>query len=229
MLCAAVDTSGSTILTVVTDGDGRVLGAGAHEHTAGNASRLSGILADCVDEAGVELSDLERLGAGVGPGSFIGTRTGVAFINAVATSLSLPVVALNSLQTAAAVTIREASNVMVVRCGRRNAYFVGEYKRGSDSMRAVPVETEREVGNNEIPRLLEHVAEMADSDGVHVVTDSKDFFNELESQNPPARVDAVLRENVVDIRGMALLAAQEISAGRTKPWVDVAYLRPAAM
>ncbi len=229
MLYALIDTSGNSVLTAIADGDGSILSAGVHEHTPENASRLSELFAECLSEAGAERGDITHLGVGIGPGSFIGTRTGVAFANGMAAALLLPVAALSSLQTAAAIAILETPNVAVVRCGRRKAYFVGIYERDTDGMTAVSVEPERELPEAGIPELLERLAGVARGVDVLVVTDSEQVFAALRANELPARIDAVFRGNVVDLRGMALMVVQEVSAGRTRPWADVTYLRPAVL
>lgn len=229
MLYALIDTSGNSLLVALADGEGRILSAGVLEHTPDNASRLSNLLTECLGGAGAERGDITHLGVGIGPGSFIGTRTGVAFANGMAVALSLPVIAVSSLQTAAAIAILETPNVSVVRCGRRKAYFVGVFERSPDGTAAISVEPERELSAAEIPGLFERLAGVALSANVLVVTDSDQVFATLNKGETPARVDAVLRENVVDIRGMAAMMVQEVSAGRARPWADVAYLRPAVL
>ena len=229
MLYALIDTSGNSLLIAIADGHGSILSAGAHEHTPENASQLSELFAKCLRGSGAEQGDITHLGVGIGPGSFIGTRTGVAFVNGMAVTLSLPVAELSSLRSAAAVAILEIPNIAVVRCGRRKAYFVGVYERSPDGTIAVSVEPEGELPETAIPKLLERLTKVAISTNVLVVTDSEQVFAALNTGELPARIDAVLRENVVDLRGMALMLAQEVSAGRTQPWADVTYLRPAVL
>jgi len=229
MLYALIDTSGSSLLIAIADSYGSILSAGVHEHTPDNASRLSELFAKCLRDSGAEQGDITHLGVGMGPGSFIGTRTGVAFMNGIAVVHSLPVAGLSSLRTAAAVTILETPNVAVVRCGRRKAYFVGVYERSPDGTTAISVEPERELPKAGIPELFERLAGVALSTNVLVVTDSEQVFATLRTYELPARIDAVLRENVVDLRGMAVMMVQDISAGRTQPWADVTYLRPAVV
>ena len=226
---ALIDTSGSSLMIAVTDNQGGILSAGVHEHTPDNASGLPGLFANCLRDSGAELGDLTNLGVGVGPGSFISTRTGVSFINGVAAALSLPVVGVGSLRSAATVAILETPTVVVARGGRRNAYFVGVYKRSLDGITAVSEEPERELPETEVPMLLERLAEAALTTNALIVTDSGQIFATLNTNELPARIDAVLRENVVDLRGMAVMMAREVAVGRTQPWTDVAYLRPAVL
>ena len=103
---ALIDTSGNALMIAVSDEHGSILSAGVHEHTPDNASRLPELFARRLKSAGAECSDLTHLGVGIGPGSFIGTRTGVAFVNGMATALSLPVVGLNCLRSAASLRAR---------------------------------------------------------------------------------------------------------------------------
>jgi tRNA threonylcarbamoyl adenosine modification protein YeaZ len=229
MLYALIDTSGSSLLIAITDSYGSILSTGVYDHTPDNASQLSELFAKCLRGSGAEQGDITHLGVGIGPGSFIGTRTGVAFVNGMAVVLSLPVAGFSSLRVAAAVTILETPNVVVIRCGRRQAYFVGVYERDPNGTTAISVEPEGELPEAGIPKLLEHITKVAHCNNVLVVTDSEQVFATLRTDELPARIDAVLRENVVDIRGMAVMMAQEVSAGRTQPWEDVTYLRPAVL
>lgn len=229
MLYALIDTSGSSLLIAIVDGHGSILSAGVHEHTPENASQLSGLFAKCLKGSGTEQGDITHLGVGIGPGSFIGTRTGVAFVNGMAVALSLPVAGLSSLRSAATVAILETPSIVVVRCGRRKAYFVGVYERSPDGTTATFVNPEGELPEAGIPKLLERITKVALSTNVLVVTDSEQVFATLNTDELPARIDAVLRENVVDLRGMAVMMAQEVSAGRTQPWADVTYLCPAVL
>ena len=106
---------------------------------------------------------------------------------------------------------------------------MGVYERSADGTSADPVEPEHELPETEVQALLGRFSGVTSGSNVLIVTDSKKVFATLGRDEQPARLDAVLRENVVDLRGMAVMMAQEVSADRARPWVDVTYLRPAVL
>lgn len=52
---------------------------------------LLNLIQECLDEATLELNDLEEILVATGPGSFTGLRVGVAVANALGYSLNIPV------------------------------------------------------------------------------------------------------------------------------------------
>jgi tRNA threonylcarbamoyladenosine biosynthesis protein TsaB len=79
---AAVDDNGT--LQVVTTGRQDALEAGLVQ------------VAALLDEAGLGLSDLDRIAVGIGPGSFTGVRIAVAYAKALAYGSALPLVGISS-------------------------------------------------------------------------------------------------------------------------------------
>ncbi len=68
---------------------------------SGHAERLIPIISAVMVEAGLAFSDLDRIAVTVGPGSFTGTRIGVAAARALAASTSLPVIGVTTLEVIA--------------------------------------------------------------------------------------------------------------------------------
>ncbi len=223
MRCGLLDTSGNTILMGMCDEHAWLLSAAQHAHTPESASQIAGLFDSMLKDGGVTLDELTHLGIGCGPGSFIGTRTGAAFANGLAGGRALPIVPVSSLHAAVASTTFDAPNAVVVRSARRKAYFVGYY-RGERV--ANPVGSERELLTEEIPELLKRLGELAEEGGVCMVTDSEEVMRAVKDAELPPRVVTVLRENIVDLRGLARLAVLGSVQGHAKPWVDVSYVRP---
>ena len=63
--------------------------------TSGNLSeKLPGEIENVLKKAKIGLKGLQRVAVVRGPGSFVGTRTGVAYANALAWALNIPIVGL---------------------------------------------------------------------------------------------------------------------------------------
>lgn len=87
----------------------------------GHAEQLPAILQTVLDDAGVTLSQVERLGVTIGPGSFAGIRVGVAFVRGLALANAVPVVGVGSLEAIAIPAARaKTAPVMAVLDARRD-------------------------------------------------------------------------------------------------------------
>jgi tRNA threonylcarbamoyladenosine biosynthesis protein TsaB len=78
----------------------------------GHSERLPGMIEEIMTEAGLPYSALDRIGVTIGPGTFAGTRVGVAAARAFGLACGIPVVALTSLavmarQVALAVPVQD--------------------------------------------------------------------------------------------------------------------------
>lgn len=69
--------------------------------TRGQDAALPSIVQAALGEAGIALSDLDRVAVVTGPGSFTGLRIGLAFSRGLGLSLSIPVIGVNSLEASA--------------------------------------------------------------------------------------------------------------------------------
>ena len=113
MLTLALDTA-TDVATVALVEDGRVLGE--------RRSRAVRILADAYEllaAAGRQSTDLDRLVVGTGPGSFTGTRIGLAAARGLALSLELPTAGVSTLAALSA----GAPGAMPVIDARRREVF----------------------------------------------------------------------------------------------------------
>jgi tRNA threonylcarbamoyl adenosine modification protein YeaZ len=220
MRCLLIDTSGRTIYLGVADSEGRVLSAIEIEHSRINSRRLAELTQEALSSANTMLEDVAFVCVGNGPGSFIGTRSGVAYANGLA-STGIKVLAVGSMEAAAAVPSVNGRNVMVIREARRQSVFAGAYTRKDGALLTLG---EREIRMADICELADSALEMAEEKRVQVVTDCRQAYDAFSAAET-LRAAVVLKLSIVDVRGMALLAAERW-AGATG-FADVRYLRPA--
>ena len=104
-----------------------------------DVSTSSSLLDDCrkvVEQAGLSITDVDRIAVGLGPGSFTGIRLGCTAAKGLAWSLDIEVGGVCTFQALAAwVADREALNegaVCVVADARMQEIFLGRYAVGDD-------------------------------------------------------------------------------------------------
>ncbi len=103
MIVLALDTAGVDCAAAIYDsGRNTVLGEASDMIGKGHAEHLMGIVDRTLDQAGVALSDVNRLAVTIGPGSFTGIRVGVAAARGFALSLNIPAVGITTLEVMAA-------------------------------------------------------------------------------------------------------------------------------
>jgi tRNA threonylcarbamoyladenosine biosynthesis protein TsaB len=100
----------------------------------GHVSQVLALAEDALAEAGLRWADLDRIGVGVGPGSFTGLRIGVATARALGQATGAPLVAVSTLG-ALAEGARLARNAPVVEAfnpsgGARPVLAVLDARRG---------------------------------------------------------------------------------------------------
>ncbi len=103
MIVLALDTAGVDCAAAIYDsGRNTMLGEASDMIGKGHAEHLMGIVDRALDQAGVALSDVDRLAVTIGPGSFTGIRVGVAAARGFALSLDIPAVGITTLEVMAA-------------------------------------------------------------------------------------------------------------------------------
>jgi len=87
----AIDTSAGTGVAVV-DRDRGVLAERVEPDTRRHAEVIGELIRQCLAEAGIAVTDLSGVAAGMGPGPFTGLRVGIAAAQAFALGAAKPVV-----------------------------------------------------------------------------------------------------------------------------------------
>ncbi|MDQ6810839.1 MAG: tRNA (adenosine(37)-N6)-threonylcarbamoyltransferase complex dimerization subunit type 1 TsaB [Actinomycetota bacterium] len=136
MIVLGFDTATPATAVGVRLPDGRTLCARddprAGEHP-GHATRLLGMAAELLAQAGISWRELERIAVGVGPGRFTGLRVGIATARGLAQSLSLEIVGVSTLQTLAEAALcnraeaEAGDGVLAVIDARRGEAFAAAY------------------------------------------------------------------------------------------------------
>jgi tRNA threonylcarbamoyladenosine biosynthesis protein TsaB len=151
MIVLALDTATASSAVALRLADGRTLQArddpppGAHP---GHATRLLAMARSLIEQAGVGWGELDRIGVGLGPGTFTGLRVGIATARGLAQSLDIELVGVSSLQALAEGAFARAGNpagrpdaalgrdgdlaantVLAVIDARRGEVFAAAYER----------------------------------------------------------------------------------------------------
>jgi len=116
----AFDSSSSTASAVFATADSVLAARRAEVKRHGTA--LQPLLEEVLREAGASLDDVELIAVGLGPGSFTGTRIGVAVAKGLAFGRGLPLVGVGSLEVLAAGFPGEGLRAPLVDAGRGRVY-----------------------------------------------------------------------------------------------------------
>lgn len=137
MIVLGLDTATASSAVALRLADGRTSEArddpppGAHP---GHATRLLDMARVLLEQADLGWHDLDRIAAGVGPGTFTGLRVGVAAARGLAQSLSIELLGVSSLQALAHGALAGEggahNRVLAVIDARRGEAFIAAYERG---------------------------------------------------------------------------------------------------
>ncbi|GAA4473580.1 tRNA (adenosine(37)-N6)-threonylcarbamoyltransferase complex dimerization subunit type 1 TsaB [Novipirellula rosea] len=128
----AVETTGRTGSAVLMSGDNVLL-----RRPMGEQIRTAAAIGPCLDEmlswCRAEKKSIDFISVAVGPGSFTGLRIGVTAAKMLSYALKLPLVAVDSLASVAAVVFSENPDLQTLRIGLdayRGQVFTGQFHRG---------------------------------------------------------------------------------------------------
>lgn len=124
----AIDTSAGTSVAVV-DRDAGVLAQCDSPDTRGHAEIIGDFIDQALKQAGIAVTDLSGVVAGMGPGPFTGLRVGIAAARAFAFGAGKPVVPVVSHDAVAFGFARRgaAEPVVVVTDARRSEFYWSVY------------------------------------------------------------------------------------------------------
>jgi tRNA threonylcarbamoyladenosine biosynthesis protein TsaB len=107
----------------------------------GHASRLLPLAGELLDDAGLRFADVDRIGVGVGPGTFTGLRIGVATARALAQAAGAELAAVSTLRALAAGAEHDGP-VLAVLDARRGEAFAAAWRDGERLLAPVAVRPE---------------------------------------------------------------------------------------
>lgn len=107
--CAAALLLGDQVFTV------------AEQMGRGQAERLMPMIQELIDNKCINLSDLSRIGVGVGPGNFTGIRISVSLARGLALGLGIPAIGVSGF---AALRHASGSDVVAIPGPRDTAYLL---------------------------------------------------------------------------------------------------------
>ncbi|MGE5267378.1 MAG: tRNA (adenosine(37)-N6)-threonylcarbamoyltransferase complex dimerization subunit type 1 TsaB [Deltaproteobacteria bacterium] len=93
----------------------------------GHAERLMPLISELLHEAGLPIEEIDRIVVTTGPGSFTGTRIGIAAARALKLAVNIPVVAISSLRAIAlspAITPLDGEDIAVAVDAHRGEAYV---------------------------------------------------------------------------------------------------------
>jgi tRNA threonylcarbamoyladenosine biosynthesis protein TsaB len=109
----------------------------------GHVSQLLPLVREVLEETGATLEDLDRIGAGVGPGSFTGLRIGIATARGLAQGTQIPLVPVSTLAALAAGVEEDDRPVLAVLDARRGEAFVAAFRAREELLAPAAVAPER--------------------------------------------------------------------------------------
>ena len=126
-----------TVVALAVDGEEplELRHAPAPGERPGHARQLLPLASALLDRAGLHFADVERIGVGVGPGTFTGLRIGVATARALAQGSGAQVAAVSTLRALAAATDHHGP-VLAVLDARRGEAFAAAYAPGGEELLA---------------------------------------------------------------------------------------------
>jgi tRNA threonylcarbamoyladenosine biosynthesis protein TsaB len=150
----AIESSSRRGSVALLEGD-RFVSSLEHEQSNSHAERLLPLVERLLSEAGWPKSSLDRLGVGVGPGSFTGLRVGIALAEGLSLGLDRPLVGVGSLWAMAFGALNELPGpCCALLDARRDELFAAVYD-ARNQQRCAP--------------LAVPIADLGDFLGVHAV------------------------------------------------------------
>jgi tRNA threonylcarbamoyladenosine biosynthesis protein TsaB len=101
-----------------------------------HAKLLLPLIQSLIDEANIKLSDLNAIGFGCGPGSFMGVRLATGMAQGLGFGLNIPLIPISTLQTIAQTTYQTTTsdNILAGWDARMNEIYWGFYQLDENNL-----------------------------------------------------------------------------------------------
>lgn len=213
MKILALDTS-TEYLSLALWLDGQMHARDLHAGQT-HSQRILPLLREMLDEAGLELAQLDGIAFGAGPGSFTGLRIGCGVAQGLAFGANLPVIGVSTLQALAQSS--DADKVIACLDARMGEVYHAAYIRQGDHWQEVLA-----------PGLYkpEAVPAIDGGDWVGVGSGWKAYAETL-AQAYSGRVSGTLPDEFPHAAAIARLAQPQFAAGLSRPAAEAApiYIR----
>ena len=210
--------TGTDICSVGVARDGELVSLRESDEGRDHAKKVGVFVDELLRETGISPDELDAVAVGMGPGSYTGLRIGVSFAKGLCYGLGIPLVAVGSLDSMAAVAIEDNDAGILDVDNWENAVLCPMV-----DARRMEVYT----------RLFDAKGNALSDVTAEVVTEQTFADVRRERQlvmfgNGAAKCREVLHDatyiNITpSARGLARLAEQRLSAGQTE---DIAYFEP---
>lgn len=124
-----IDTSAGSAVAV-HDSTGGVLARARVGDPRGHAERLTPLISEALNEAGLSIEEIDRVAVGTGPAPFTGLRVGLVTARALARARNVPVYGVCSLDLLARQVLDEHphATVLVATDARRREVYTARYR-----------------------------------------------------------------------------------------------------
>ena len=204
MLLLAIDTA-TERCSVALRRDGHTIER-AVEVPRGHADLVLPMVESVLQEAGINLRDLDGIAYGRGPGAFTGARIAVGVVQGLAFGADLPTVGISNLAAVAQQVAQPGDRILVCMDARMDQVYWSSFIRDPDS------DLVRGTADEKVD------APDAVSDGDYTTLVGTGFTAYSQALSRLVRAGRVVHDTVLPhARDIALLAEAEFRAGRAKP------------
>jgi tRNA threonylcarbamoyladenosine biosynthesis protein TsaB len=214
MRVLAIDTALAACSAAVLDTEhGGIVASESQPMTRGHAEALLPLLERVMGQAGMALTDMDRIAVTTGPGSFTGLRVGIAAARGIALAAGRPAVGLSTLSAFAAPLIAADDRFPVVAVidARHAHVYLQVFSPGGRTFTAPRLATLREA-----------VQAASEAPACIVGSAAQSVAAALSQADPPASVASVDARPAPDIAWVARMGAV-VPEGQSPPTPQ--YLR----
>ena len=210
--------TGTDICSVGVARDGELVSLRESDEGRDHAKKVGVFVDELLRETGISPDELDAVAVGMGPGSYTGLRIGVSFAKGLCYGLSIPLVAVGSLDAMAAVAIEDNDAGILdvdnwenaVLCPMVDARRMEVYTRLFDAKGNALSDVTAEVVTEQTFADVRRERQMV-------------MFGNGAAKCREVLHDATYINITPSARGLARLAEQRLSAGQTE---DIAYFEP---